>query len=353
MAAAFQPSGAWTALVTPFNRNGKFMPEDFKRLCEFQIAQGITGLVPAGTTGESPTLSWEEHNAVIEVAVRTSQGKVGVLAGTGSNCTDEAVAATRHAREAGASAALLVDCYYNGPSSLELRTEYYESVAQWVPEIPLVPYVIPGRSGTALSAEDLAILHLTLPKRFPAVKQATGDLDRMRRDRTLAGAGLAIMSGDDDLTLAMMQDAGIAASGVISVMTNIVPGPMAQMVKAQASGDSARATAIGTQLAPLFKLVGCRVNGTRKLPDGRTAQVEDKFRNPSPVKTMMAGLGMNVGPSRRPLGKMSAPAVQLCREALREVHKAAPEFLAPIASFFGVNIEQRLSDDAVWAELAR
>lgn len=353
MPAAFQPSGAWTALVTPFDKNGKFNAGAFKRLCEFQIAQGITGLVPAGTTGESPTLTWEEHNHVIEDAVASAKGKVGVLAGTGSNCTDEAVTATRHAREAGASAALLVDCYYNGPSSLELRTEYYEAVLQWVPEIPLVPYVIPGRSGTALSAEDLAILHLKNPKRLPAVKQATGDLDRMRRDRTLCGAGFAIMSGDDDLTLAMMQDAAIGCSGVISVMTNVVPGAIAKMVATQAKGDAAQANEIGKKLAPLFRLVGCRVTSKRTLPDGRSAEVEDKFRNPTPVKALMAGLGMPVGPARRPLGKMTAPAVQICREALKEVHKTAPEFLRPIGEFFGVNIEQRLNSDAVWADLAR
>ncbi|MCW8131819.1 MAG: 4-hydroxy-tetrahydrodipicolinate synthase [Planctomycetota bacterium] len=353
MSAPFTPAGSWTALVTTFDKHGKFDGAAFKRLCEFQIAQGTSGLVPAGTTGESPTLSWEEHNEVIEVAVKTAQSKVGVLAGTGSNCTDEAVAATRHAREAGASAALLVDCYYNGPSSLELRTEYYEAILSWVPEIPVVPYVIPGRSGTALSAEDLALLHLKNPRRVPAVKQATGDLDRMRRERSLAGAGLAILSGDDDLTLAMMQDEGIRCSGVISVMTNLVPGPIAQMVAAQQAGDAAKAGEIGKKLAPLFRLVGCRVTSTRTLPDGRTAPVEDKFRNPTPVKTMMAGLGMNVGPLRRPLGKMTAPAVQICREALKEVHASAPEFLKPVGEFFGVSIEQRLADDGIWAELTR
>ena len=130
------------------------------------------------------------------------------MAGSGSNCTDEAIDATRHAREAGASAALIVDCYYNKPSSIELRTEYYEQISAWVADIPIVPYIIPGRSGTALSAEDLAILHLSNPSRFPAVKEATGDLERMRRERTLTDGKLAIMSGDDDLTMAMMEDPG-------------------------------------------------------------------------------------------------------------------------------------------------
>ena len=353
MPVPFQPHGAWTALVTPFAKGGKFDVDAFKRLCAFQIEQGITGLVPAGTTGESPTLTWDEHNHVIEASIEVAEDHVGVLAGTGSNCTDEAVAATRHAREAGASAALLVDCYYNGPSSLELRTEYNARVLEWVPEIPIVPYIIPGRSGTALAAEDLAILHLKHPLRVPAVKQATGDLDRMRRDRQLCGANFAILSGDDDLTLTMMQDALIRCSGIVSVMCNLVAGPFARMVMAQAGGDSTQANAISKKLAPLFKLVGCRVTGKRSLPDGRTAEVEDKFRNPGPVKTMMAGLGMPVGLCRPPLGKLSAPAVQICREALKEVWKTAPEFLNPLGQTFGVDVEKRLADDAVWTGLTR
>lgn len=353
MPVPFQAAGAWTALVTPFEKSGKVNWDAFKSLCKFQIEQGITGLVPAGTTGESPTLSWDEHKQVIETAIEVANDQVGVLAGTGSNCTDEAVAATKHAREAGASAALLVDCYYNGPSSLELRTEYYAKVLEWVPEIPLVPYVIPGRSGTALGSEDLAILHLQNPRRVPAVKQATGDFDRMRRDRQLCGANFTILSGDDDLTLRMMQDVEIRCAGAISVMTNIVPGAVVRMVKAQTSGDSAQANAIEKALLPLFKLVGCKVLGKRTLPDGRVAEVEDRFRNPGPVKTMMAGLGFPVGPCRAPLGKLTAPAVQICREALKEVWSMQPELLRPIGQFFALDVEKRLSDDAVWAALAR
>jgi len=353
MPVPFRPEGCWTALLTPFDSKGKLDPPSLKRLIEFQIEQGITGLLPTGTTGEACTLSWDEHNRVVEDTIVFAKERVGVLAGAGSNCTDEAIDATRHAREAGAGAALLVDCYYNGPSSLELRVEYYERVAEWVQDIPLVPYVIPGRTGTALSAEDLAILHLAKPKRFPAVKQATGDLQRMRQDRALCGEAFAIMSGDDDLTLAMMADPGIRASGVISVMSNIVPGPLSQMVKAFRSGDAAKAKAIAAQLDPIFKLVGCKVSSSRKLPGGRTVETEDKFRNPVPVKTMMAGLGMPVGPCRRPLGKMTQPAVEKCRQALVAICKSAPEFFKPIEAAFRVKVEDRLKKDSVWAELTR
>jgi len=353
MAVAFNPAGAWTALVTPFDARGKLNKEIFARFCEFQSAEGITGIVPAGTTGESPTLTWEEHNEVVEIAVQVAGEKIGVLAGTGSNCTDEAVAATKHARECGASAALLVDCYYNGPSSLELRTEYYEKIIRWVPDLPLVPYIIPGRTGAALSSEDLAILHLTFPKRVPAVKQATGDLERMRKERELCGAGFAIMSGDDDLTLPMMKDAKLGASGVISVMTNVVPGAIAKMVAAQRAGDGATAERISQQLQPIFSLVTFKLPGERVLPGGKTLTVEDRFRNPTPVKTMLAGLGVPVGPCRAPLGKMPKAAVERCRAALQEVFRADPSHLTPLNKHFGVNVEKQLADDAAWAAVTR
>jgi 4-hydroxy-tetrahydrodipicolinate synthase len=206
MSGTFRPHGLWTALVTPFSSDHQVDYDSLRRLIDFQIEEGVDGVLPCGTTGESPTLSWREHDAVVEAGVRAVDGRVGLLAGTGSNNTQEAIRATTEAKDAGATAVLLVDCYYNGPSSLELRTEYYERILGEVPDIPIMPYVIPGRSGCALSAADLAILHLNDPKRVPAVKQATGDLDRMRLDRKLSGSALSILSGDDDMTLTMMRD---------------------------------------------------------------------------------------------------------------------------------------------------
>jgi 4-hydroxy-tetrahydrodipicolinate synthase len=349
MTTPFAARGLWTALATPFTDDGSLDLEAYRRLVRFQRDQGSTGVVPCGTTGESPTLTWEEHDALVDACVHEARGAIGVLAGTGSNNTDEAIRGTRDAQRHGASAALLVDCYYNGPSSLELRTEYYERVLEAVPDLPIVPYVIPGRTGCALSAEDLALLHLTHPERVPAVKEATGDLDRMRQDRELAGPGLAILSGDDDLTLPMMSDPRIGAAGVISVMGNLVPGALARMVAAAASGDTARATELVGAVGPLLKLVGVTAPGERVLPDGRKLAVHDKFRNPVPLKTMMAGLGM-IGPRcRRPLGRMTPPAVATCRDALRAVWHHAPDVLRPIEDAFAVRIEQRLSDDAFWA----
>lgn len=353
MSVPFNPQGAWTALVTPFTTGGGLDVDAFKRLVEFQLSQGINGLLPTGTTGESPALTWEEHLQVIETTVKLADGKVGVLAGTGSNSTGEAVSATRHARESGASAALLVDCYYNKPSSLELRTEYYGRVLSDAPEIPIVPYVIPGRSVTVLSAADLAILHKTDPRRVPAVKEATGDLDRMREDRKLAGDSLAIMSGDDDMTLTMMQDDGIRAAGVISVMTNMVPAAIVEMVGAQRNGDAGKAGEIAGKLAPIFKLVGCAVTNEREIPGGQTVSVVDKFPNPVPIKTMMTAIGMPAGECRAPMGRMNKPGVDICRNALKEVYAAAPEYLKPINEAFGVDVEQRLGDDSAWAAVTR
>lgn len=353
MTVPFHPAGAWTAMVTPFTTAGCLDLEVYRRLVEFQIAQGIDGLVPSGTTGESPAFAWEEQICLIEETVRTAAGRVGVLAGTGSNCTAEAIKATRHAREVGVSAVLLVDCYYNGPSSLELREEYHGAVLDAVPEIPLVPYIIPGRSATALAAADLALLHLRDKARVPAVKEATGDLARMRADREAAGPALAILSGDDALTLEMMRDDKIAAAGVISVMSNLVPGAVKALVVAQSKGDTGKAAELNEVLRPLFSLVGCTVEETRTLPDGRTMRVTDKFRNPVPVKTMLAGLGLPVGACRRPLGKMSRPAVEKVREALRAVFKTAPELFTPLEKAFGINVERRLADDGAWAAVTR
>lgn len=353
MSGTFRPHGVWTALTTPFSVDGDVDYDALRRLIEFQVSEGADGVLPCGTTGESPTLSWQEHDAVVESAVGAVDGRIGVLAGTGSNNTAEAIRASKKAKEAGATAVLLVDCYYNGPSSLELRTEYYEPILEAVPEIPVMPYVIPGRTGCALSAADLAILHLNDPKRVPAVKQATGDLERMRLDRKLSGPALRILSGDDELTLAMMRDESIGASGVVSVMSNIVPGCVSALVRAQLADDSEETQRLAEALSPLFGLVTCTVTSMRTLPNGQSVEVVDKFRNPVPVKTMMAGLGMIPSQKRAPLGRMSSSAVGQCRDALRRVHQADQGILGPIEEAFDVRIDQRLGDDGAWSALAR
>ncbi|MEM7449298.1 MAG: 4-hydroxy-tetrahydrodipicolinate synthase [Myxococcota bacterium] len=352
MTIPFVPEGVWTALATPFTKDNSLDLEAFTRLAQFQIQQGAQGLVPCGTTGESPTLSAGERRTLIESAVHLAGGRLGVLAGTGSNNTAEAIRGAREAKELGADAVLLVDCYYNGPSSLELRTEYYERVLAAVPNIPLVPYVIPGRTGCMLSIADLIHLHQSHAERVFAVKEATGDVNRMQLERELAPE-LQILSGDDELTHSLVDDPNIKASGTISVMSNIVPAAIHRVVEALRTGDRDEAARMHAAIQPLLERVGCTLSSERILPNGRRLRVEDKFRNPVPVKTMMAGLGMIPAHIRAPLGWMTHPAVQLCREALQTVFRQSAFVLEPIATHFGVDIEARLRDDALWSSLAR
>lgn len=343
--------GAWTAIVTPMNRDLSVDWDGLKKNVDFQIKQGITGVVPVGTTGESPTLDWEEHNLVIEKVAEQCKGKCGVLAGTGSNSTTEAIASTGHAVKSGVGAALVVDCYYNGPSSQELRDDYYAPVAEAFPNTTIVPYIIPGRTGTALLPEDMAILAAKYPN-VSAVKEATGDLERMAYTRSLTGPDFSIMSGDDDLTYTMMTDPKIKADGVISVISNIAPAAVAEMVKLAAEGDVQGAEKIKNALAPLFSIVVVKTDNERTLPSGRKVIVNDRYRNPLPIKMLMAGLGLPSGPARRPLGKMSAAGIEVIRLAAKKVWENNPEILQPLEDFFGIDIAARLADDGVWAGLA-
>ena len=333
--------GCWTAMVTPFDRKGEIDFDGLEKNIQFQVEHGAN-LVPTGTTGESPTLDWREHDRVITRTVKLAKGKAFVIAGTGSNSTKEALRGTKHAIEVGAQGALLVDCYYNGPSSLELRTQYYEVIAKTFRRAFIVPYVIPGRTGTKLEVEDLAILHRKY-KNVRSVKEATGDLQRMAKTRTLLGEDFDILSGDDDKTYEMMTLNDIRASGVISVMSNIVPGPIGEMVKAISSGNMERANQLKDILDPLFKVV--TVN-TMESYEG--FEVPAKFRNPLAIKTMMKGLGMPSGPCRPPLGKMTPKGVEVVRKALKEGYEKDKEVLRPIQEFYKINIEERIFNDRYW-----
>lgn len=333
--------GCWTAMVTPFDRKGEVDFEGLEKNVQFQIEQGAH-LVPTGTTGESPTLDWKEHDRVITKTAKLAKGKAHVMAGTGSNSTKEALRGTKHAVEVGAPAVLLVDCYYNGPSSFELRTEYYERIAKAFRKTFVTPYVVPGRTGTKLEVEDLAILHRKF-KNVRAVKEATGDLGRMAKTRTLLGEDFDILSGDDDKTYEMMTRTDIRASGVVSVTSNIVPGPIAEMIKAISSGNMRRADQLKDALDPLFKVV--TVNTIESFEG---FEVPCKFRNPLPIKTLMKGLGLPSGVCRSPLGKMTPKGVEVVRSALKEVYSKDREVLRPIHEFYKINIEERLSNDRYW-----
>ena len=332
-------SGCYTAIVTPFQNNGSDVDYDgLARLVDYQIQSGITGILAVGTTGESPTFAWEEHNQVIEKVLEQSKGRCLGIAGTGSNNTAECLSATKHAVEAGADAVLLVDPYYNGPSSLEIRKEYVAPVAKAFPDTGIIPYVIPGRTGAQLFPEDLALLFKEFGN-VNTVKEATGNLDNMRRTRECCGPDFVILSGDDGITFDMMTDANIAAAGVISVITNVAPKAVVDMVQLLLEGNTAKAKELKDALDPLFGLVTVTTKETT--PYG---EVVCRARNPLAIKTLMTILGMPSGGCRRPLGKMSGNGLKKVLDAARTVQARNPEILAPIAAFFNVDIEERLNN---------
>lgn len=329
--------GCFTALITPFADDGLDY-EGLEKLMDFQIENGITGILVAGTTGESPTLNWDEHNKVTEAVVKQTKDKCISIAGTGSNNTKETLDGTKHAAEVGADAVLLVDPYYNGPSSLEIRREYVGPIAAAFPDIHVIPYVIPGRTGAQLLPEDLALLHKEF-KNVSTVKEATADLDNMKRTRVCCGPDYVILSGDDGMTYEMMVDSQIKASGVISVASNVVPGSVAKMVRLLEEDNQAEAQKLMTALEPLFNLV--TVKTVEKTPYG---EVVCRARNPLAYKTLISILGMPSGGCRKPLGKMTAKGLETVLKAARIVQTNNPEIFKPLADFFGVNIDDRLND---------
>ena len=331
-------TGCYTAIITPFTGDAVDYG-GLDRLVDFQIAGGITGVLAVGTTGESPSLSWDEHNKVVERVASKTKGKCLCIAGTGSNNTRESLEATAHAAEAGVDAVLLVDPYYNGPSSLEIRREYIEPVAAAHPDLDIIPYVIPGRTGTQLLPEDLGLLSQRF-KNVSTVKEATGNLENMKRTRTCCGPDFTILSGDDGMTLDMMTDAAIDAAGVISVVSNVAPAAMTQLVTLLADNQTAAAEKLFQDLSPLFGLV--TVSTTEETPFG---EVTARFRNPVGIKTLLTLLGMPSGGCRRPLGKMTRKGVDFVRETARKVQAANPAIFKPAAEFFNIDIERRLNDD--------
>jgi 4-hydroxy-tetrahydrodipicolinate synthase len=339
--------GSYTAIVTPFTDNTNDVDyEGLEKLIAFQIENGITGILAVGTTGESPTLSWEEHHKVIQTVANKSKGRCLCIAGAGSNNTAETLEATQHAAAAQVDAVLLVDPYYNGPSSLEIRKEYVSPVAAAFPDMQIIPYVIPGRTGAQLLPEDLAILKDAYAN-VGTVKEATGNLDNMKRTRECCGPDYTILSGDDGLTFKMMTDPQIKAAGVISVITNVAPKAVVDMVRLLQAGDTAAAEKLKTALDPLFGLV--TVSTKEQTPFG---EVVCRARNPLGIKTLMAILGMPGGACRRPLGRMSKNGLAHVLTAAQHVQRDNPEIFAPLADFFGVDVAARLNDATLVKRLA-
>jgi 4-hydroxy-tetrahydrodipicolinate synthase len=338
-------SGCYTALVTPMTQNRQVDYEGLRRLVEFQTREGVSGILAVGTTGESPTLDWNEHNKVIEKVYEYTGSKGLTIAGTGSNSTQETMDGTEHAAHIGVKCVLLVDPYYNGPSSLEIRREYVEPVAKRFPEVQVIPYVIPGRTGTQLYPQDLAVLHQQYPN-VSVVKEATGDLENMRLTRKLCGADFAILSGDDDKTFAMMTTPDIAAAGVVSVASNIAPHAVQNLTRAIRAHRTEEANRLCSALQPLFNIV--TVKTQEQTPFG---PVTCKARNPLAFKTLMNILGMPSGPCRQPLGKMTHSGLEIVLANARRVYETNPAILRSIEDFFSVNLQERLYKERFWQGL--
>ena len=282
--------GAMTALITPLGADGGVDGPALERLVRWQIARGIHGLVPCGTTGEGATLTDDEQRRVIETVVRTSEGRVPVVAGCGSNDTRRTVEAARRAAEAGADALLVVSPYYNKPNRSGMLA-HYRAVAAATP-LPVVVYNVPGRTGQNLGAE--MILDLSRVPGVVGVKEASGDLQQIAAILAERPEGFAVLSGDDALTLPTI---ALGAEGVISVVSNEAPAEMAELVEATLAGDLPRARALHFRLRPLM---------------------EANFResNPVPVKTAMALLGFCDERVRPPLGPPAPETRELLRHLL-------------------------------------
>ncbi len=284
--------GSITALITPFN-NGRIDEACFQSFVEWQIAEGTDGLVPCGTTGESPTLSHEEHNRVVELAVEVAKGKVPVIAGAGSNSTAEAIALTRHAKKVGADAVLVVTPYYNKPTQEGLY-QHFKAIHDAV-DIPIVIYNIPGRSVVDMSIDTMARL-ARLPN-IVGVKDATGDLLRPIRTRAAIGKSFCQLSGEDGTAVAFLANGGV---GCISVTSNVAPRHCARLQDAWAAGDLATVDELRDGLASINDALFCETN-------------------PAPVKYAASLIGKCDGSLRLPLveiGEASRTKVQAAMKGL-------------------------------------
>ncbi|MFC1612712.1 dihydrodipicolinate synthase family protein [Patescibacteria group bacterium] len=326
----------------------------FKKHIEFLCSQGV-GLLPMGTTGESPVVSDIEHKKVIQITqeeVCKKKSDIFVLAGTGSNSTWEAGQYTATAKACGCDGALLVTPYYNKPASEQMLKEYFIPIAKKFPDMPIIPYLISGRTGSVFVPPDLAILVDQCPN-VVAVKYAEPELHNAREIRRLLPdpEKFGILSGDDNRTLQIITDTNIKACGVISVMGNIVPAAIKEMCDLALVGRKVEASYIQEKLKPLFGLVSVSGSRTIDVPGDKLYYL-DKYPNPGPIKTIMNGLGINAGHCAPPLGKMSLLLVQIIRDIVRKVWRTYPECLHPLADFYDLDIEERLEDDDVWHQLA-
>lgn len=287
--------GVYPALITPFTKDDEVDAAGLKRMVEYVEEGGVAGIVPCGTTGESATLSHEEHKRVIDIVV--ANAKVPVIAGTGSNNTKEAIDLTRHAADAGAEACLLITPYYNKPNVRGLK-EHFRQIGDSA-DIPLILYNIPSRTGLNMSAETIVEIAAEV-ETVKGVKEASGNLKQVGAIIKLAkerGLDFTVVAGDDFLTLPIMS---LGGKGVISVAANIAPQPMSEMVDAMLKGDIEKAKELNLRLFPLFEAMFLETN-------------------PIPVKRAAELMGLPAGHVRLPLGGLSEENEQKLRKVLEEL----------------------------------
>ncbi len=286
-------TGSITALITPF-RNGKVDEGAFAKLVERQIAEGTNGLVPCGTTGESPTLSHEEHRRVTEICIEVAKKRVPVIAGCGSNATDEAIGLMEHAQKAGADAALIVTPYYNKPTQEGLY-QHFKALHDAVP-LPIIIYNIPGRSVVDMTVDTMARLNNDLP-RIIGVKDATGDVARATRQRRACGPDFLMLSGEDITALGFNAHGG---RGCISVTSNIAPKLCAEFQAATLKGDFAAALRLQDKLAILHDAMFVETS-------------------PGPVKYAASLLGLCAPDMRLPMAPVSERTREVVKSTLHAV----------------------------------
>lgn len=284
-------SGSIVAIVTPF-KDGKIDEDAYRELIETQVEGGTNGIVPCGTTGESATLTFDEHKRVIEIAVQAVNKRIPVIAGTGGNSTAEAIELTKHAKESGADATLQVAPYYNKPSQEGLY-RHFTAIAKEVP-LPQVVYNVPGRTSVNIAPETIARL-AELPE-MVAVKEASANLGQMAEIVLLAGDKITLLSGDDNLTLPIL---AIGGKGVISVVANILPKRTAELISAWEKGDREESGKIYYELLPLCQAMFYETN-------------------PVPVKTSLALMGKIQGDLRLPLAPMLESNLTKLKKVLKE-----------------------------------
>jgi 4-hydroxy-tetrahydrodipicolinate synthase len=290
-------SGTFTALITPF-KNGEVDVEALEGLVEFQIEHGVNGLVPCGTTGETPALSEEEDRVVVETVVRAAAGRVPVVAGTGSNSTDMAIKYTKMAKEVGADGSLQVAPYYNKPTQ-EGLFRHFATIAEST-DLPLILYNIPGRTSVTISAETMARL-AEIPN-IVGVKDSTLSMNMISDIKRGCGEEFDILSGDDPMTLPLIALGGV---GVISVASNVAPGAVSDMVGALLEGDWERGRELHYELLPLFRALFVETN-------------------PIPVKTAASLLGLCSDEMRLPMIPLSGENLRILQRVMEETSHLLP-----------------------------